>query len=291
MVHIIGSENPQSAAPVDVNVDNFMEQVVEKSKSIAVLVDFWAPWCSPCKTLTPILEQIAAANPNSFVLAKVNIDEAQEIAAQFQVRSVPTVFLVVNGQIVDGFQGAQPKNAVQQFLSKHVSLNGQSESKPDPIQDLIDQGRVSEAIRTLLQDGSDDSLIRLAGVYRDTNDFQSARTTLEKVKNSKNSPEYKSVVASLELMEFAMQCESEDELNSQIEQNNNNWEAHYKLAIINLVGGNPESGLDKLLNIVRNDRSYNEDAGRKGLIKAFEMLGKDHPLVPVYRSKLAALLN
>ncbi len=292
MVHIIGNENSTPAAvPVDVTVDNFLEEVVEKSRNIAVLVDFWAPWCGPCKTLTPILEEIAAENSDAFALAKINIDEAQEIAAQFQVRSVPTVFLVVNGQVVDGFQGAQPKSAVQQFLSKHVSLDSQGESKKDSIQILIDQGQISQAIEALAKDDSDESLIRLAGVYVSIKDTQSARTTLDKVKDSKSTPEYKSIAANIEFIEFAAQCESEELLNNQIAQDNSNWEAQYKLAVINLVHNEPESALDILMNIVRHDRSYNDDAGRKGLIKAFDMLGKDHPLVPVYRGKLAALLN
>ena len=293
MVYIIGENGPQSSADaspaIDVGIENFMEQVVEKSKLIPVLVDFWAPWCGPCKSLTPILEELAVKYADAFQLVKVNIDEAQELAAQFQVRSVPTVFLVHDGQVVNGFQGAQPKNVIEEFLSKHIQMGNRVAD--DPVEALLNQGRVSEAIKILAKDDTDETRIRIAAIYLRTQQFEAAREAISKVKDATNNTDYKSICAALDFIEFVEGCESEEELQVQIRQTDQNWEAHYRLAAIHLVRGDPEFALNTLLEIVKHDRTYNDDAGRKGMVKAFDMLGYNHELVPKYRSKLAAILN
>ena len=290
MVYVIGQDETNRAAPAtDVDVDNFMEEVIQRSRQLPVVVDFWAPWCGPCKNLTPILEELATNHADSFHLVKINIDNSQQLAAQFGVRSVPTVFMVIDGNVVDGFQGAQAQNVVEQFLSKHIKLDGQTAN--DPIQNLLDQGRVSEAVASLQEDGSEESLIRLASIYVRMQKFDDARASLDKVKQSHNTPNFKSAAAALEYFELAHDSESEEVLQVQISQDSNNWGAHYKLAAIHMVRGDPEFALETLLKIVKQDRSYKDDLGRKGLIKAFDMLGHNHPLVPKYRSKLAAMLN
>ena len=290
MVQLISDEIPiQTSNMVDVDAENFFEQVVEKSRTVPVVVDFWAPWCDPCKTLTPILEELANEYAGEIQLAKINIDEQQELAMQFSVRSVPTVFLIKDGAVVDGFQGAQPKNNIQQFLSKHVAQ--QNQPPEDPIQNLVSQGRVSEAIEQLKSDDSDAALLRLANLYLRQQEFQNSKETLAKVKETHNNPEYQSISAALEFIELAENSPSEEELRDQIQQDENNWHAHYQLAAINLVRGDAVFALDTLLKIVRQDRSFDDDAGRRGLIRAFDMLGQNHELVPKYRSLLARTLN
>ena len=290
MVHVINEGPTETESNViDVFAENFMEAVFEKSKTIPVVVDFWAPWCGPCKTLTPILEELANEYAGAFRLAKVNIDEQQALAAQASVRSVPTVFLFKNGEVVDGFMGAQPKNLVEQFLSKHVTRADQPPA--DPTSELVDQDQISQAMDELEGDDSDDGLLRLAQLQLRQKLYAETRSTLEKLEDTTNKPEYKSMVAALDFIELANDCESEHELRALIDREPNNWGAHYKLAAIHLAAGNPELALESLLLIVRHDRSFDDDAGRRGLIKAFDMLGQNHPLVPKYRSLLARTLN
>lgn len=278
----------------DVGVENFLEEVIEKSKAVPVLVDFWAPWCEPCKNLTPILENLAKKHADAFRLVKVNIDEQQELAMQFQVRSVPTVYLVKDAAVVDGFMGAQPENVVKEFLSKHITLTEKPPEKPnisDPIQDMINLGRESEAIEALKEDGSEESMFRLARLYLNLNKFDEVRDTLGKLKDKSTSPKYRFVEAAMHFAEISYTGKSENELREIIAQDKENWEAHYQLAAICMVSGDIAEAMELLLQIVRNDRSFNEDAGRKGLIKAFDMVGGDHPLVSQYRSSLARTLH
>ncbi len=293
MVHLI---NPDANAPsndaVDVGVDNFAQEVVEKSRTVPVLVDFWAPWCGPCKNLTPILENLAKKHAGAFQLVKINIDEHQELAMQFSVRSVPTVFLVKDGQVVDGFMGAQPEKTVEQFLAKHIADSTQAPpAKADPIQQLIDHGRVDQAIASLKKEGSAESTLRLARLYVNLGNFETARTTLKDVKDKSGDPEYRFVAAALEFAEIAEDCGSETELRDQIANDSQNWDAHYKLAALYMVNSNYAEALELLLEIVRNDRSFNDDAGRRAMISAFDLIGSDHPLVSQYRSTLARTLH
>lgn len=295
MVHLINptsSPGDSEADVVDVGADNFAQDVVEKSRTVPVLVDFWAPWCGPCKTLTPILESIANKHNGALRLAKVNIDEQQELAMQFSVRSVPTVVLVKDGAIVDGFMGAQPEEVVQQFLSKHISATQTDEpAKADPIQGLIDSDDIAQAVESLEKDGSEESNFRLARLYLSQHDFDNVRKTLEKIKEKSNSPEYRFIAAALEFTEIAENCESESELRNSIHQDSSNWDAHYKLAAVNMVAGNFAEALELLLQIVRADRSFKADAGRKGMIFAFDMIGDENPLVSEYRGLLARNLH
>ena len=286
--------NEEDTEIKDVGVDNFLEEVIEKSKVVPVLVDFWAPWCGPCKNLTPILENLASKYTDAFRLVKVNIDEQQELAMQFQVRSVPTVYLVKDAEVVDGFMGAQPENVVKEFLSKHITLTEKAPEKPnisDPIQDMINLGRESEAIEALKKDGSEESMFRLARLYLNLNKFDEVRDTLGKLKDKSTSQKYRFVEAAMHFAEISYSGKSENELRELIAQDKTNWEAHYELAAICMVMGDIAEAMELLLQIVRNDRSFNEDAGRKGLIKAFDMVGGDHPLVSQYRSSLARILH
>ncbi len=289
MVHLINLDKTESKSnDFEVNSQNFMEAVIQKSQEIPVVVDFWAPWCGPCKTLTPILEELCEEFDGGFRLAKVNIDNEQELAQQFGVRSVPAVFMVKGGRVVDGFMGAQPRKMIEQFLRKH---GGASREHSDEIQTLIDQGQVAQAIRALETDGSDEALIRLAGIYLKLIDLDKARTTLKKVKEPKDHQEFKSMSAAMEFIEIAQNSEPEQELLQLIQSDNRNWDAYYKLAAIYLTRGDPKSGLEALFKIVRSDRKFNDDAGREGMVKAFDMLGPKHKLVPVYRRLLASTLN
>ena len=279
----------QNSNSVDVDVNNFTAEVVERSNSVPVLVDFWAPWCGPCKSLTPILEEIAAEYGNALHFVKINIDENQPLAGQFGIRSVPTVYLVKDGNVVDGFMGAMPKDAIEKFLSKHIAV-GNAEA-PDQIDELLNHGNISQAVDVLKAEDSDKSNLRLAAIYLDQSDFQSARDHLEKIKETNDQPEYKQIAGKLDFVDFIQNAPPEEELKSRIMQNPKDWDAQLNLAVIRVVQGHVENALEILLEIVRHDRSFKDDIGRKTLIKVFDMLGSDNELVPKYRSLLARILN
>ena len=279
----------QNSNSVDVDVNNFSVEVVERSNNVPVLVDFWAPWCGPCKSLTPILEEIAAEYGDALHFVKINIDENQPLAGQFGIRSVPTVYLVKDGNVVDGFMGAMPKDAIEKFLLKHITV-GNAEA-PDQIDELLNHGNVSQAIELLKAEDSDKSNLRLAAIYLHQSDFPSARDYLEKIKDTNDQPEYKQIAAKLEFADMVQNIPPEDELRNRILQNPKDWDAQLDLAVISLVRGHIETSLDILLEIVRQDRSFKDDAGRRTLIKVFDMLGPDSDLVPKYRRLLARILN
>ena len=279
----------QPSGSVDVDANNFMVEVVEKSRTVPVLVDFWAPWCEPCKSLTPILESVSQEYGEDLHFVKVNIDENQPLAGQFGIRSVPTVYLVKDGDVIDGFMGAMPKEGVKQFLSKHITSD--NVSAPDQVDVLLQQGNVAQAIALLKSEDSEESSIRLADIHLQMNDLESARDSLKKVKDADGSPEFKQVTAKLEFIESIQNAPSERKLRKRIKQNPKDWEAQIQLAEIQLSQGQFETALESLLEVVRQDRTFNDDAARKTLIKAFDLLGSDNELVTKYRRMLAIALN
>ncbi len=274
----------------DVTIEDFPELVLQQSQSTLVLIDFWAPWCGPCKTLTPILEGLVKQYDGAVVLAKINIDEEQHIAAQFQVRSVPTVFVMKDGNVVDGFMGVQPENAIKTMLSKHVELPG--EDQLDAIDTLIAQNRIDDAVAALKQEDSDEGRIRLAKLYLNLGSYEDAKELLGAVgKSEHGSPEYKSAIATLHFQEIAQNSPSQRDLLEAIENNPKDWNSRYQLAAFLLINGMLEQALAHLMQIVKSDRSFNDDAGRKGLIMAFDVIGSENELVGKYRRLLAITLN
>ena len=283
------------AFSIDVVQENFVTQVVEASHQQPVLVDFWATWCGPCQSLMPILEQLAQSYQGKFILAKVEIDSQQALASQFGVRSVPTVKLVKNGQIVDEFTGALPESQIRAFLDKHIE--SESDQRMQQALARYQAGETDAALAEMgqiLQDdpNNEDNKIIYANILLRQNHLDEARQWLATLSVETGlKPEVRAMQAQLEFIEIVQHAPDTATLEKQLREDPRNSEARYQLSAHAILQGQFEVAFEHLLEIVKHDRSYNDDAGRKALLKLFELLGEDHELVSSYRRKLAMALN
>ena len=275
---------------LDVGLADFAQSVLEESKHRPVVVDFWAPWCGPCKSLKPILEKLAAEYGGKFLLAKINSDDNQELAARYGVRGIPSVKAFVNGQMVDEFSGALPEGEVRAFLDRLV---------PSPADELRQQaadarlaGDVSGALKLLAEASKLDPEhvgVRLdaAEIMLDLNEADEASRLIGSVPDDAD-PRVPALKARLQFMGAA--GEDEAALTARVAVNGNDLEARLKLANLFVAAGRHEAGMDQLLEIVRRDRGFGDDIGRKTLLSVFNLLGGGE-LVSRYRRLLASVLN
>ncbi|MBU1222516.1 MAG: co-chaperone YbbN [Gammaproteobacteria bacterium] len=274
---------------LDVGLADFAQHVLEESKQRPVVVDFWAPWCGPCKSLKPILEKLAAEYGGKFLLAKINSDDNQELAARYGVRGIPSVKAFVDGAPVDEFSGALPEGEVRAFLDRLVpgpadELRAQAVElraagdMPAALQKLVDASRVDpnhlgvrlDAAEIMLDLGEADEARRLIGSVSDDAD-----------------PRVPQLKARLQFMGAA--GEDVAALTAQVGANENDLAARLKLANLLVGAGQYEAGMDQLLEIVRRDRGFEDDIGRKTLLSVFDLLGGGE-LVSRYRRRLSSLL-
>jgi putative thioredoxin len=275
---------------LDVGLADFTQHVLEESKHRPVVVDFWAPWCGPCKSLKPILEKLAAEYGGKFLLAKINSDDNQELAARYGVRGIPSVKAFVNGEPVDEFSGALPEGEVRAFLDRLV---------PGPADELRQQaeaarmsGDISGALKLLAEASKIDPGhigVRLdaAEIMLDLNEADEARRLLGSVPDDADL-RVPALKARLQFMGAA--GEDEGALAARVAANENDLEARLKLANLLVAAGQYEAGMDQLLEIVRRDRGFEDDIGRKTLLSVFDLLGGGE-LVSRYRRLLASALN
>ncbi len=280
----------------DVSQADFEEKVVAASFKQPVVIDFWAPWCAPCKVLKPILEKLAAEYAGKFQLAKVNSDENPEISARYAVRGIPAVKAMVDGKIVNEFTGALPESAVRDWLDKVI---------PSPAEELRREaqqqaatGDVEGALQLLAEASAldpDDERVRVdaAELLLAKGDAEDAQRLLDTLKDMDILKDARvlQLKAQVRLAEMKEVGESETSLASAVAANENDLEARLKLANVLIAANRAAEGMDQLLEIVRRDRKFKDDIGRKTLLDVFNLLGGQGELVATYRRKLAALLN
>lgn len=279
----------------DVSRRDFPARVLEKSREVPVLVDFWAAWCGPCQMLTPLLVKLTDLYDGKFLLAKLNTDLERELAMQYGIRSLPTVKLFRNGEVVDEFMGVQPESSIRRFIDRHVPR--ESDVVLQKALAAHRAGRAGEALnllrRAMDMDPTNDRVkIELAQLYLQQSHLDEAQQVLAKVSaEAKAEPDVLALTAWLEFARIAADAPAPAELEKAIATNPDNCEARSQLSAQRVLANDYESALQQLLEIVKRNRRFRDDAGRKQMLSIFDILGRSGELVNRYRQLLATVLN
>ncbi len=278
----------------DATTAGFETEVLAKSMEVPVLVDFWADWCGPCKTLGPILEKLAGEFNGGFLLAKVDTEQEQQIAAAFQIRSIPTVFLVKGGQIVDAFQGALPEGQVREFLTHHGVEPATSDAADDATAEVPPADPHAEVVRLrkLAESEPDKAEHRLdlALALLRTGAAAEAETLLDGLPANLSTDD-RAVKARARLGFAALLKDAPPVpvLQAAVAANPDDLQARHLLGAHAIVGGDAEAGLEQFLEMLRRQRDWNDGLPKKALIDAFRVV-EDEDLVGRYRRKMSSLL-
>jgi putative thioredoxin len=286
------------SAVIDTTTEGFLKDVIEESKRQPVLVDFWAPWCGPCKQLTPVLEKAVKAAKGKVKLAKMDIDKHPEIPGQMGIQSIPAVIAFANGQPVDGFMGALPESQVIAFLER-VTKGKASPEEKDLLKEAdaaLAAGNAPDAAnvygRLLKEDsGNIPALAGLARCYVATGNIEQAKKTLALVPEAKrNDATVTAAQAALDIAEQAKSVGPIDELEKTVAANPLDHQARFDLATALNAKGKRAEAADHLLAIVKRDRKWNEDGARKQLVQFFEAWGPTDQATIDGRKRLSSIL-
>ena len=295
---MFGTPTPQPDLIFDATEANFMASVVDRSMEVPVIVDFWAPWCGPCRQLTPALEAAVTEAKGKVVLAKVNVDENQMIASQMRVQSIPTVYAFWQGQAVDGFQGALAGSEIKKFVEKLAALAGDGglAEAISVAQGMFDEGAFEDAQETFAAIYEEDPLIAeaLAGMAA----AQIARGLLDEAEASLAGADAKiasaavveAVRAQLALARQAQEAGPLGELEAAVSADPANPQARFDYALALYAAGRVEEAIDQLLELFRRDREWNEGAAKAQLITIFDALKPNDPLVAKGRRRLTSMI-
>ncbi|MFG6565219.1 thioredoxin [Sulfitobacter sp. 1A13421] len=300
--------NLSTAAPADADLikdtteATFMADVVDASQTVPVIVDFWAPWCGPCKTLGPMLEDAVRAAKGAVKMVKVDVDQAQNIAGQLQIQSIPTVYAFYKGQPVDGFQGALPQSEIKAFVDRVVKAGG-GEAPGDTLADavaaaeeMLAEGAATDAAQTFAAILEEDPMNAPAygGMVR-SHIAMGALDQAEALLNGapieiSKAPELEAAHAQLQLAHQAADAGPVAELTEKVEANPDDHQARFDLAQALYAHDNAEAAVDHLLELFRRDREWNEGAAKTQLFTIFEALKPNDPVVLNGRRKLSSMI-
>ncbi len=276
----------------------FMADVIEASRKVPIIVDFWATWCGPCKTLGPMLESAVTAARGKVRMVKIDVDQNQRIAAQLRIQSIPTVYAFWQGQPVDGFQGAVPASELKAFIDRVAALAGDG-GLAEAIQaaeDMLAEGAAVDAAETFAAILGEDpeNAAAYGGLIRAhlaLNNFDQAEGLIAAAPGKlAKSKELDAARAQLELAKLAAKAGPVAELRAAVEADPNNHQARFDLAAALLAAGNPKEAVDELLELFRRDREWNGGAAKTQLFTIFEALKPQDPIVLAGRRKLSSMI-
>ena len=286
----------------DTTEATFMADVIEASAETPVIVDFWAPWCGPCKTLGPMLEKAVTAANGAVKMVKLDIDKAQMIASQLQVQSIPAVFAFYKGQPIDGFQGAQPESEIKAFVGRVIDASGGQSAAAGlaeavaAAEDMLAEGAAVDAAQTFaaILGEEPNNAAAYGGLVRShlaLGDLDQAEAILNGAPAEiSTSPELEAAHAQLELAKQAADAGPVAELTAQVEAEPDNHQARFDLALALHANGQVEEAISQLLDLFRRDRDWNDGAAKTQMFTIFEALKPNDPLVLNGRRKLSSLI-
>ena len=283
---------------VDINQDQFLEEVVEKSKTIPVIVDFWAPWCGPCKQLTPTIEKVVNKKNGKIILAKVNVDENQGIASQLNIQSIPTVYGFVDGKPIDAFQGAQPETKIEEMVNKMIEATPGNEVPKliGEADQLFSDQKFEESLRLFenlvgMDPGNPKIISGMLRCMIQLKRFDDASEILDSLDEE--------IIKDQEILKIKKLLDTTNKDNDEafdeklihdVNANPENMELRFKLANNYLSLNETEKGFNELLKLFEQNPTWNEEAAKKKLLEFFDLLGFNDPNVLVARKKLSSMM-
>ncbi len=277
----------------------FMADVIDASREVPVIVDFWAPWCGPCKTLGPAIEKAVTEAKGKVRLVKIDVDKNQMLASQMRVQSIPAVFAFVNGQPVDAFMGAQPASQIKAFVDRLIEASGGNAGLEEALaaaEEMLDEGAVADAAQTFAailaeEDGHTGALSGLARAHLALGDIEKARAILDLAPAAKASdPAILAARAKVDLAEAAVGAGEAGEFTAALDRDPNDHQARFDLAMALIARGDNEGAIEALLELFRRDREWNEGAAKAQLIKLFDSLGPKSEAVAKGRRRLSSMI-
>jgi putative thioredoxin len=279
----------------DVTHGDFQAAVIEQSRETPVLVDFWAGWCGPCQMLMPVLQQVVESYAGEVRLAKVDTDAEQALAGEYGVRSLPTVKLFKDGVVVDEFMGVQPEPSIRALLERHITRES-DRLRSEAAERLA--AAETDAARALLERAAEldpahtGVRMDLAGLLAGAGEFEAAEAMLAALpREAREGEEAKGLRGRIEFARIAQAAEDEAALRARVEEQPDDLEARYQLAARAIAAGRFEPAMEQLLEIMRRDRGFRDDAGREGLLATFNMLGDGDALSARYRRQMFNLMH